>query len=269
MVRRRLRSAFERHGVGVHTGEHTRVRLSPAEWGRGVFFVVNDQEIPAILENARGIPGSTVLACGGHTVRTPEHLLAALVGLGIRDARIEVFGPEVPVLDGSALPWCEGALRVGLEDGPSAGVVEIDVPIEVEHSGGRASVSPARRCLVEVDVAFEAGPVGTWAWDLSEEVFLDEIAPARTFVLERDVERLRAAGLGRGASVENTVLYGPDGPLGETRFPDEAVRHKLLDLVGDLAFSPVWPLRAHIRVERGSHALHHALMEALGRLVRS
>lgn len=262
-----LESSIEVEGVGVHTGALARVRVGPARWGHGIRFYRwgTEEYVPALVAWARAGEGSTVLEGPGFSVRTPEHLLAALYGSGISHARIEIDGPEVPILDGSAREWCERLDEAGSRSGPRQLRVELRRPVRVEAAGGWAEAWPAEGEIVRVDVDFEGGPVGVAQIDLEDEVaFIEDVAWARTFVHERDVERLRAAGRGLGATLDNTVVYGPDGPINAFRSFDEGVRHKLLDLIGDLALAGA-PVQARIVVHRGSHALHQALVrEVIG-----
>jgi len=203
--------------------------------------------------------GSTVLASEELTVRTPEHLLAALVAHQVTDATMVLDGPEVPILDGSALPWCKALAQVGVHG---------DLPppreapeVRIEAHGGVATATPGPILRLEVEVSYLGGPMG----HASEEIpgrFCERVAKARTFALERDVQRLRASGRGAGATLENTVIWGDRGPINDLRCPDEPVLHKLLDLAGDLALIG-GQLTGTIRVIRGSHILHHALVRAL------
>ncbi len=222
-------------------------------------FVVGPVTIPATHRFIVGHRGATVLGRDGARVGTPEHLLAALWGRGVLDARLVLSGAEVPALDGSAAPWLDAIDEAGVVAGPQAVVKRVARPVEVALGGGVARLTPAavRRVSVQVDFG-PGGPAGAAAVELGSPDFDREIAPARTFVLARDVERLRAEGRGGGATPENTVVW----PASALRFPDEPVRHKLLDLVGDLALCGV-PVMGAIEVVRGSHALHHRLVRAL------
>jgi len=245
-------------GVGVHSGLRCAARVLPAPWGTGRVFVCRGEHIPADLAHARAIPGATVLHGEVAVAGTPEHLLSALSALGITDALVEVQGPEVPILDGSAAPWCEGLADVGHVEGPELRPRVVTEVVEVRAHGGMATLRPADRCEVAVEVDFG----GPWCGraEVALERFCEEVAWARTFVFQRDVERLRAAGRGRGATPDNTVLLGEHQALAPLRAPDEPVRHKLLDAVGDLAL--VGPVLGRLEVKRGSHALHLAILRS-------
>jgi UDP-3-O-[3-hydroxymyristoyl] N-acetylglucosamine deacetylase len=257
MRRRTLAAECSVHGIGVHTGAAARLVLGPAAWGQGLYFEVAGVRIEADLTTARGERGSTVLSCRGREVRTPEHVLAALSGLGVTDARLVLEGPEVPIGDGSALPWVEALDAVGWVEGPPLEALEVATRVEVEGFGGRAWLAPGagRRLTVEVDYG-RGGPQGSLDLVLDEAGFRG-LAAARTFVLREHAEAARAAGLGRGATADNTVVW----PGADLRMPDEPVRHKALDAVGDLALLGPWA--GHLHVQRGSHRLHHRLARAV------
>lgn len=244
-----------REGVGVHSGEPARLELRPAAFGHGLVFHTADGEVPAALAWARAEPGATVLRCGAARVSTPEHLLAALSALGVTDAELHLTGPEVPALDGSARPWVEAIDEAGRVDGPALEPWTPTEPVVAEARGGRAWLGPSAAPSIRVEVDFGAGgPMGKLSVPLTEAAFREHVAWARTFVRAEDVKQLVAEGRGRGASPENTVVW----PLAELRAPDEPVRHKLLDAWGDLAL--LGPSRCSVRVVRGSHALHLALL---------
>lgn len=248
--RARLRAPVVVEGIGLHTGAPCAVLLEPAPWGSGLTWVDSSGERPASIAFARAIPGATVL---GETVTT-EHLLAALLGAGITDARCCVEGPEVPALDGSALPWC--AYLAAREEGPALVTRTLPAPVRVEKYGGVAEIAPASRREVAVSVDFGAGlPQGSATWREGED-FSGSVAWARTFAFSHDLDALRATGRGKGASIENTVVYTRFGePLSPLRGADEAARHKLLDAIGDLALlGPEFT--GKFTVHRGSHALH-------------
>jgi UDP-3-O-[3-hydroxymyristoyl] N-acetylglucosamine deacetylase len=259
---RTLVRAVQRGGIGLHTGAHAVVTLSPAPFGTGLTFRTAQGEVPATLAHARAEPGSTVLAAGRATVRTPEHLLAALAALGVTDAAIElVGGDEVPGLDGSAAEWVRAIDEAGRADGPVLAPWRPAREVRIEAHGGCGRLGPgAGTPVISVEVDFGGeGPRGALAVPLTEAAFRREVAWARTFALARDVARLRAAGRGAGATRENTLVW-PPGPQDAPRSADEPVRHKLLDAWGDLAL--LGPAEVALRVVRGSHALHLALLRA-------
>ena len=259
-----LAAEIEVSGVGVHSGLVSLVRLRPAPfssgWQIGPLGDV-DRAVKVGLGCAEAVPGACRLVGATWTISTIEHLFAALYGAGITDVFIEFSGTEVPILDGSALPWSERIEAAGISVGPALQPLLVSAPVRVRHGDSWASLSPDSCCRVEVSVAFEAAPWvnGAASVVLSPGAFVSEVAWARTFVLAEQVSQLRESGRGVGATEENTVLVGPLGPLSALRGPDEVVRHKLLDAVGDLSLLGR-PLLGRLEVHRGSHALHLALL---------
>jgi UDP-3-O-[3-hydroxymyristoyl] N-acetylglucosamine deacetylase len=253
--------------VGLHTGRVITVRVLPAPAGTGLVFRRVDlpgaPTIPALATLATQTYLSTTLEANGASVQTVEHLLAGLWGLGVSDAWIELDGPEAPGMDGSALPLVEAVLAVGVEvlPGrrrrlalPAAGVAEGDRSVSVVPCAGAAAVT------IACDYGHpQAGPQ-LLHLALTPEVFAREIAPARTFCLQREAEAMRAAGLAKGGSVENAVVFGPDGPSSALRFPNEPARHKALDLIGDLALVGAW-WDGHVVAVKAGHGLHVALAQ--------
>ena len=264
MRARTVGSSFERVGLGVHMGRRGVIRVEALPAGSGLQAMIEGGErFPIDAEHSRAVAGCTILQHDGVELMTPEHLLAALVGCGITDALVRAKGPEVPILDGSATPWCEALAQVGWVDLGPIEPIRLEAPLRVEANGGIAQAWPASGTSVEVDVDFgDRGPSGAASIPLDTEAFARDVAWARTFALADEIEALRAAGRGLGATAENTAVWGPSGPIGAVRGPDEAVRHKLLDLVGDLALAGR-PICARIHVFRGSHRLHHAFVRAL------
>ncbi len=257
MWRHTVAEAVRLSGRGVHSDVAVDVVLGPAPWGSGVCFVVDGREVPATVGHARAEVGCTAIEAAGRRVRTPEHVLAAVAGLGLSDLRVELTGgDEVPILDGSAAPWLAALRGVGLARGPVMAPRRVVGPVRVESHGGWASWEPGPGCVVHVEVDFgPGGPSGAVTVDLDAGGF-DAVAAARTFIRQQDATAARAAGLGAGATSDNTVLW----PTAALRYPDEPVRHKALDAIGDLALLGPW--RGTVRVVRGSHRLHHALMQA-------
>jgi UDP-3-O-[3-hydroxymyristoyl] N-acetylglucosamine deacetylase len=256
MVRRTLARSVRRTGHGLHSGRAVALTLTPARFGAGIVFVTPEGRVPADVDHASPGEGATVLAAGHARISTPEHVLAALAALGVTDAEIHLVGGETPALDGSALPWVEAIDEAGRADGPPLAPWTPLASVAIEHDGGRATIEPGGPELhVRIDYGLE-GPSGALLVPLAEKAFRDEVCWARTFVLSRDVERLRAAGRGGGATEANTVVW----PGRALRSPDEPVRHKALDAWGDLAL--LGPLHARVTIERGTHALHLALARA-------
>jgi len=259
-------------GVGLHGGRPATLTLVPAGPDSGVVFDCPgpDGRVEVPARAASALPGSlaTTLACDGASVRTVEHLLAALSGLAIDNLRVRVEGDELPALDGSAAELA-CLVRAGGRVAQAAPVepLRLDRPVEVRRGEASIRAEPGEGLSIHYAIDFPHPAIGRQALDYTASGarhFEAEIAPARTFGFLRDAEALWDAGLARGASLANTVVIDDDGVRnpGGWRRPDEAVRHKVLDLCGDLALLGR-PLEAHIRVERGGHALHRALVDAL------
>ena len=260
-------------GTGIHNGEPSAVRITPAPAGTGIVFIRTDlphrPAIPAAPKFAqdKGIGmRRTVLAKDGVEIQTVEHLVASFWGLGIDNAYVEISGSEVPGLDGSAAPFVR-LLR-------TAGAVEQDAPrkyfalrepIVVEQNGSTLAIYPDQGFKISYTLSYPHPVLRTQfaSFDPSQQVFDDLIAPARTFCLYEEAEALRAKGLGLGATYENTLVVGDKGVIQNTlRFEDEFVRHKMLDLLGDLYLLGSH-LRAHVIAVKSGHALNMRLLHKL------
>jgi UDP-3-O-[3-hydroxymyristoyl] N-acetylglucosamine deacetylase len=272
MTQSTLKSEIELSGIGLHSGEPTRVRVLPAAVGEGRYFVRIDLPgapiIPAKIEAVCQTALSTELAgAAGDQIRTVEHLLAALAGMGADNARIEVDGPEVPLLDGSALVWVEAIAHTGLvsqqcQEDPNGSFVVAE-PIWVRHGDAFAAALPSAQTRFSYGIDFEEQAIGNqwYSWSPEVESFATAIAPARTFGLARQVDQLRQAGLIKGGTLENALVCDRSGWLNPPlRFVNEPVRHKIL--VGDLSLLGTWP-KAHYLAYKASHNLHVQLAKAL------
>lgn len=269
-----LAAETERRGVGLHSGAPATVRLAPADQPGYWLGWLNQPHLPLQrLQPAQVVDARlcTALALEGGRLATVEHLLAALAGTGITQAQIWVEGPEIPLLDGSALPWVEAIAEVGLE--PAAGVPAAPAPaspITLHQGSSFVTALPADGLVLAAAIEFSEPAIGRQLFSLSltPESFVAEIAPARTFGLRSQVEQLRAAGLIQGGGLDNALVCDGDRWLNPPlRFADEPVRHKILDLIGDLAL--VGLPRAQVFAFRGSHGLHTALAAALAPLPSS
>lgn len=269
--RRTLASTIGCVGVGLHSGERARLTLGPAEPGTGIRFRRADLgiEIPARADAVVDTRLNTTIGAKGARISTIEHVMAALAGAGVDDAVVEVDGPEVPILDGSAEPFlflirCAGIAASHL---PRA-TIEVLKPVRVEDGGAWAELAPAALPGFEASmtIEFDAQAIGRQSMSLrvTEETFRSRLADSRTFTTAEDVSRARAAGLAKGGSLDNAVVV--DGGMvlnpGGLRHPDEFVRHKLLDAVGDLALAGA-PIRGRFTGHRSGHALNVRLVRAL------
>lgn len=256
-------------GVGLHSGRETQVRILPARAGEGRYFVRVDlsgqPSIPARVECADRTTLSTELKSGEAAIRTVEHLLAALAGLGIADARIEVDGSEIPLLDGSALVWVEEIARAGLTPQAPAPQPILSEPIWIREGDAFVAALPSDSLRFTYGIDFDFAAIGNqWqSWSPDREPFVEAIAPARTFGLADQIEQLRQMGLIQGGSLENALVCDRSGWLNPPlRFANEPVRHKLLDLVGDLSLLGTIP-QAHYLAYKASHKLHVQLARAI------
>jgi UDP-3-O-[3-hydroxymyristoyl] N-acetylglucosamine deacetylase len=270
-----LAAAAELEGVGLHTGCRARLRLVPAAPGEGIRFVTPHGLVPATGPYRVASTRCTALAAGDATVQTPEHLLAALYGCGIDNLRIEIEGPEVPALDGSALPFVEAILSAGIapQEAPAT-VLHLAGPVWVGAGEKHVIALPAPVLAVTAAIDFArplAGPgifsfvvPGEEADGAAVQQFAGDLAPARTFCFADEVEALLNAGLGAGGSLENVIVVSNTGTSTPLRFPDELARHKALDLLGDLALLGA-RLAAHVIAVKGSHSLHGAAVDEIRR----
>jgi len=259
-------------GIGLHTGRHVRVAIVPAPIGTGIVFVRTDlagqPRIPARASYVVAARLNTSIGVGAKAVvSTVEHLMAALAGLGIDNALVELDGPEVPIMDGSAEPFVRMIDHAGRRrQEASRVVVEVLAPVEVVDGAKYARVTPAPRFEMAFEIAFDSPVVGRQRVDvaLDEASFRAELSDCRTFGLLHEVEALRRAGLARGGSLDNAVVVDGDRVLNPEglRRPDEFVRHKALDAVGDL-YLLGGPLLGRFEGLYAGHALNNALAREL------
>ena len=268
-----LGSEISLTGTGVHSGAPVSVTLCPADGDTGIRFLLSngnghETEIAADQRSVTGVTLCTVIGDGnGSSISTVEHLMAALRGLGVDNALIEIDSSEVPIMDGSASRFVEAIDEVGL--------AELEAPrrylkvlkkIVVEDTGAYGEISPHNSFHLDIAIDFDTPLIGNQRIeiDLNPGSFRREIARARTFGFMKDVERLWAAGLALGASLDNTVAIGDDRIINREglRFSDEFVRHKALDAVGDLALAGA-PILGTFRSHRGGHRLNALVLKAL------
>jgi UDP-3-O-[3-hydroxymyristoyl] N-acetylglucosamine deacetylase len=256
-------------GIGLHSGIYTTVELRPAPAGSGITFVRADLDglrIPALQASTTALDYATTVGKDDVSVGTVEHLLAAIVACGVTDIDILIDGPEVPIIDGSALPFMHLIDAAGIRKlGSDVRVLRLREPIEIVDGTKSIRINPANRLSIKYKIEFDHAVIGRQSvhFDFQHDNFLRKIAPARTFGFLKDVEKMRAAGLARGGSVENAVVLDDRGVMnGPLRFRDEFVRHKVLDLIGDLALIGR-PIVGEIVAVRGGHALHSRFVEKI------
>jgi UDP-3-O-[3-hydroxymyristoyl] N-acetylglucosamine deacetylase len=257
-------------GIALHAGTKVTMTLSPAPPGQGVVFVRADlgrAKIPARYDLVGETRLGTVLEKDGASVGVVEHLMAAVAGAGIDDLTVTLDGPEPPILDGDALSYLKLIDDAGLKDQQTPRqVIEVLKPVTVTQKNATASLMPAHSTAYDFEIEFPAPGIGRQIFhlDFSPGNFAAAIAPARTFGFLKELDGLRAMNLARGASLENTLALDDSGVVnhGLMRFPDEFVRHKILDAIGDMALAGA-PLKARFQGVRSGHAANNALLRAL------
>ncbi len=265
-----LAKAIVLSGRGAHSDLPARLRLSPAEPGSGVVFapVNEDFLIPAHWSNVSATQLRTEISWGSARISTIEHLMAALSGLGVDNALIEVDGSEIPAMDGSAREFVAAIREAGVKrQSAPRRFIRITQTVRVTDGAGWAELAPTKsnRLDLDVEIAF-AGAIGRQrlALSLAPEIFETELASARSFGFVQDAERLWRQGLALGASLDNSLILDGDQVLNPQgmRYPDEPARHKMLDVVGDLALAGA-PIIGSFRSYRGGHGLNFALLRQL------
>jgi len=263
-----ITAPLELSGIGLHSGAPVTMRLLPAPAGSGIVFRRTDLdnfEIPATGRNVAKVSYATSLMRQGVLISTTEHLLSALIGMGIDNVIVELDNLELPILDGSAQPYVEAILSVGIKvQRRRREYIRVLKPVEVRDGDKFIGLYPATGYRIDYAIDFPA-PIGqqSTSVDLAAENYGTQIAPARTFGYKADEQRLRDMGLIRGAGPQNAIILGAHGPEnGPLRFADEYVRHKVLDLIGDLALAGR-RIEGHVVAERAGHAMHTALVSRL------
>lgn len=269
---RTLRHTIGCVGIGLHSGARVALTLHPAPVDHGIAFRRADRpgaaSIPARHDHVVDTTMCTTVGLvGGPRVAMVEHLMAALAACGIDNAVAEIAGPEVPVMDGSAQPFVFLIECAGVEEqGGNRPTIEVLRPVRVHSDGGWAALEPSDELVLDCRIEFDHPLVGTQerVHAFRPESFKGEIAPARTFGFADAIDELRGRGLALGGSLKNAVVIGAERVLNEEglRFPDEPVRHKLLDAVGDLYLAGA-PIRGRFVGRRSGHALHNRLLRRL------
>jgi UDP-3-O-[3-hydroxymyristoyl] N-acetylglucosamine deacetylase len=258
-------------GIGLHSGRETEMTLRPAEAGTGIVFHRIDLTPPVSIEaraaNVVNTRLSTTLGKSGAVVATIEHLMAALRGCGIDNAHVDINGPEVPIMDGSAAQFVRGIVEAGIKAlGKPRKYLVVKKPITVTDGDKNVTIIPSRYFKVSFDMRFNHPVVNNQFRTLTfnEESFSEEISAARTFGFFAEVETLKANGLALGGSLDNAVVIGNEGILNKEglRFADEFVRHKILDAIGDLALAG-YLIVGHVKAFKAGHDLNHKLVSEL------
>jgi UDP-3-O-[3-hydroxymyristoyl] N-acetylglucosamine deacetylase len=284
MMQRTLKTKVDVVGIGLHTGKRIRMQIAPAPADSGISFQRTDLQGAALRLDLIGQSSSTgaaasgsavahisrsdhatTLSGSGFTISTVEHLMAALRGLGVDNATVLLSGEEVPIMDGSAAPFVFLLREAGLKKlGVPRRVVMLRRPVSVIDGDREVTVYPSQHFRITYSIDFSHPAIGrqSFSRSIDERGFVRELAPARTFCLLRDVAELRKRGLALGGSLANAVVVSDVGPLNPLRFSDEFVRHKALDLIGDLALLGL-PILGHVVAHKAGHAMHSRLLREL------
>ncbi|MEM6594632.1 MAG: UDP-3-O-acyl-N-acetylglucosamine deacetylase [Pseudomonadota bacterium] len=268
-----LKTDVSFEGVGLHSGAKTKMTLLPAAGDHGVWFKridvsARDPMVPALYDAVDPQPLRTrIVNAAGVEVMTIEHVMAALAGCGIHNALIEIDGPEVPIMDGASAAFVRGILAAGLDylDAPLH-AIEVLRPVSVEHAGARASLKPAPALEIDFEIEFTDAAIGAQSKHLhmANGTFVRELSDSRTFCRKSDIDAMRANGMALGGTYFNAVVVDGDAVLspGGLRHADEAVRHKMLDALGDLSLAGA-PILGRYHGVKAGHALTNQLLRAL------
>jgi len=264
-----IRKVVSLQGIGLHSGKVSRVSFAPASSDSGVVFRIKatGERIPATVESVVNSHYATTLGVNGTRVQTVEHLMAAAVGLGLDNLDIEVDGPEIPALDGSAKPFVTLLAAAGrVQQSEQRKPLTVPCPLRVGSGGRWIQITPSDTFRISYTLDNEHPAIGTQvlSWTPTERSFVEEFAPARTYGFLKDLGVMRKNGLARGGSLDNAIVLGNGAALNGLRFRDEFVRHKILDLLGDLALLGR-RIRAHVVARNGGHALNFELVVAIQR----
>lgn len=270
MTRRTIAKEVSVTGTALHAGSAIHMTLAPAAAGSGIVFRRSDlgaADIPALYDKVGETRLGTVIVADGVSVGVIEHLMSAAAGAEIDDMIVVLDGPEPPILDGDALSYLTLLEQAGFREQPGARpAIEILKRVEVKSGEASAALAPAKAYGFDFEIVFSSPAIGMQRmdWNFSSAAFRRDIAPARTFGFMHELDALNKAGLGRGASLDNTLAIDGDKIVNAAlmRFPDEFVRHKILDAIGDMALAGA-PIVGRFEGRRSGHALNNALLRAL------
>lgn len=266
---RTIKNEVSFEGIGLHTGRHARVILKPASRDAGITFIRSDKNtvIKANVASVIDTAFATTIGQDGAKIRTVEHIMAALAGLGIDNVVIDVNGPEIPILDGSSTELISIILRAGIaKQGKKRSFLRIRRPVIFDDGNSKIAALPYDGRRITYSIFFNHYGFGEQrlSLEIDEETFAREIAPARTFGFLKDIEYLRTNGLAKGGSLDNAVILGENGVLNSTglRFKDEFVRHKVLDSIGDFAILG-FPIYGHVIASKSGHSSNIKFLKKL------
>jgi UDP-3-O-[3-hydroxymyristoyl] N-acetylglucosamine deacetylase len=260
-----IRKPVSLEGVGLHSGKPVRLTLGPASGDSGIVFRAGGETIPAAPESVVDSHYATTIGKNGVRIQTVEHLMAAAAGLGVDNLDVLVDGTELPAVDGSAKPFVQALLAAGrTPQSARRRAIRIPHPIRVGAGGRWVQIVPADALRISYTLDNDHPAIGTQvlSWSPTEESFVSEYAPARTYGFLKDLGFLRKSGRALGGSLDNTIVIGKNGTLNGLRYRDEFVRHKILDLVGDLALLGR-PVEGHVIARNAGHALNFELVAAI------
>lgn len=268
-----IKKEINLEGIGLHTGKDIRLKLRPAPRDTGVIFIRTDKgdtEIKASVSSVSDTTFATTLSSNGVNgvkIGTVEHLLSALSGLNVDNVYVELNGPEVPVMDGSAITFVSLILEAGVaQQAKTISCIRIFKPIAIMEGPSQIAIIPYKGTKITYRLYYTHPAFGEQKMgiDIYRNSFIDELAPARTFGFLSDVERLRSRGLARGGSLENAIVLGQNEIINKSmlRFDDEFVRHKILDLIGDISLLGV-PVYGHIIANKSGHTMHIKLLKKI------
>ena len=268
-TQRTIKNEVSFEGIGLHTGRHAKVVLKPASRDTGITFIRSDKNtvIKAHVGSVIDTAFATTIGQDGAKIRTVEHIMAALAGLGIDNIVIDVTGPEIPILDGSSTELISIILRAGIaKQGKKRPYLRIRRPIIFDDGNSKVAALPYDGRRITYSIYFNHYGFGEQrlSLEINEESFAREIAPARTFGFLKDIEYLRTNGLAKGGSLDNAIILGENGVLNSSglRFKDEFVRHKVLDSIGDLAILG-FPIYGHIIANKSGHSANIKFLKKL------
>ena len=269
LYQKTLKHDINFNGIGLHFGQPANLTLKPAPPNTGIVFsrtdTGHDEATRAVLANVSAATLSTTIGLNGSSVNTVEHLLAALAGMGIDNARVEVDAPEIPILDGSAAPYVKALQNAHTTYQEEAKkVVVIKEPITVRCEDKYIVAYPADKLIIDYTIDFDHPLIENQSlnFNFSYSKFAQEVSAARTFCFLHEVEYMRANGYAQGGSLDNAVVISDNGILNEEglRFPDEFVRHKILDFIGDISLLG-HPIVGYIKAYKSGHALNHQFLK--------
>jgi len=260
MQKHTLKQEISLSGIGIHSGKNAALKLKPSDYGEIIFIRTDLENLKFLLDPAKVVThNSSIMTSGDKKIQTVEHLLAALYMSGIDSLTIELDGGEVPIMDGSSLPFVKAIRAAGIKSvDKERRAIKIEKPFMVEDGKGSIFVKPYIDLKISYSIYYDHPLIGEQKYSIKaeEKIFAQEIAPARTFGFLKDVPALKAKNMAQGGSLENALVLDSQGLInGPLRFPDEFIRHKILDLIGDIAFlgSPIF---AHFSAKRAGHKLH-------------